>query len=166
MSKWLTHIWDMKCIRNGKVVWEELNKENIVPDEGELAVLEVFYRNKASVYFPDNKFYIGLYNGDISESTTLVDIPNEPNGNGYSRRVVDRDVVGWPVVEKYEGDWRVESKELTMEASGGDIGPINGAFIATTSDNTGVLIGAVATKVERTILPGDKVIFKIRAKHK
>jgi len=60
----------------------------------------------------------------------------------------------------------VVSKEIELTASGGNIGPVNGAFIATTLDNSGSLIGAVAMAVERTVLAGDRILFQIRAKHK
>lgn len=166
MGKFLEQLWDIKHIRNGRVIYEEKDKHNIVPDEGEKAILETFYRGKASIYLPNNKFYIGLYKGSIGELTTLATIPNEPSGNGYSRLEVVRSPVGWPTIEKHEGDWRVVSKELELQASGGNIGPVNGAFIATTSDNTGALIGAVAMAVERTILAGDKILFQVKAKHK
>jgi len=118
------------------------------------------------LYFAGDYFYIGLYKGSVAESTVLSTIPNEPSGNGYSRLSVERSDVGWPIIEKHEGDWRVVSKELELTASGGNIGPVGGAFVCTSSDNSGVLIGAIAMAVERTIKPGDKIVFQIRAKQK
>jgi len=165
MSKWIEQRWDIKHIRNGKVIYEEKNKKNIVPNQGEKAILEVFYRGIDSIV-PNDKFYIGLYNGSIGESTTLATIPSEPSGNGYSRQEVERSTTGWPTIELDEGDWRVVSKEIELTASGGSIGPVNGAFIATTLDNSGSLIGAVAMAVERTVIAGDRILFQIRAKHK
>jgi len=49
---------------------------------------------------------------------------------------------------------------------GGDIGPINGAFLCTSSDNSGVLIGAVAIDPERTILAGDTIYFQLKIRQK
>ena len=69
-------------------------------------------------------------------------------------------------MEKHDGDWRWISKELTLTASEGNIGPISGAFLCTSLDNLGSLIGAIATAVERTVLPGDKIIFTLRVKLK
>jgi len=60
----------------------------------------------------------------------------------------------------------VVSKEVTFTASGGDIGPLNGAFLCTSSDATGALIGAVATGVERTIIAGDQAILDLKFKQK
>jgi len=162
-------IWNIKCVdMNGKLRWEE-EHPNILVDEGEKAILDVFFRDKDSLYFSDldnPKFYVGLYRGTVTESTILATIPNEPTGNGYARLVCERSSVGWPTIEQDEGDYRVISKEFTLTASGGTIGPVNGAFIGTSSDNSGVLIGAVAMSIERTILSGDTIIFQMRVKLK
>ena len=161
----LEQIWTMSQIRNGRVLWTE-TKKNIIPDEGEEAFVDTFYRNNAASYFAADTFYVGFYYGSVGESTILTTIPNEPSGNGYARVAVERSNVGWPTKEFHENDWRVVSKTITITASGGDIGPINGAFLCTSSNNTGALIGAVAMKVSRTIPAGDKVEFTIRAKQK
>lgn len=162
----LIQTWDIQHIRDGKVIYEELGKKNIIVDEGEKAILDVFYRKNDALYFADDYFYIGMYRGSISESTILTTIPNEPSGNGYSRLSVERSDVGWPTIEQHEGDWRVISIELELTASGGNIGPVSGAFVCTSLDNSGVLIGAIAMAVEITIQAGDKIIFRIRAKQK
>ena len=166
MSKFVEQFWDIKHVRDGVVIYQELDKKNIVVDEGEKAILDVFYRKNDALYFAGDYFYIGLYKGSISESTILTTIPGEPSGNGYSRLQVERSSVGWSTIGKHEGDWRVVSKELELTASGGNIGPVGGAFICTSSDNSGVLIGAVAMAIERTIPAGDKIVFQIRAKQK
>lgn len=158
--------WDISIVRDDEVVWEIKDKKNILTDEGERAIGEVFFRNQGSVYFPSTNFFVGLYKGSISESTTLATIPNEPSGNGYSRLELERSAIGFPTVEQDEGDWRWVSRQLTLTASGGTIGPVNGAFLGTTSDDSGSLIGAVAMDYERTILSGDQVIIVIRAKLK
>jgi len=162
-------IWNIKCLdKNKKLLWEEKHP-NILVDQGEKALLDVFFRGKDNLYFSDTvnpKFYIGLYKGTVSESTILATIPNEPSGNGYSRLACERSDVRWPTIEKNEGDYRVVSKELSLTASGGSIGPINGAFIGTSLDNSGSLIGAVAMVIERTVLVGDTIIFQLRTKLK
>ena len=161
-------LWTFRCIYKGKVIYEFVDRKNILVDSGEKAMIDVFFRKKDSVYFPGDYFYIGLYKGTITETTTLATIPNEPSvANGYSRLSVERSSVGFPTIEQDDdGHWKVTSKEVSWTASGGNIGPINGAFLATSSDNTGALIGAVTTPVERTILAGSesKVSLKFRQK--
>ena len=161
---WYECVWSIKHIRNGKIIYQE-QKKNILTDEGEKAIGEVFFRDKGSTFLPD-AFYIGLYRGSISESTVLATVPNEPSGNNYSRQSIERSVVGWPTIEKHEGDWRWISKEVSLTASGGNIGPVSGAFLSTSLGNTGSLIGAVAMKVERTVIAGDSIAFQLRAKLK
>jgi len=157
--------WHIRHIRDGKIIYEEKTK-NILVDEGEKAIVDTFFRNNASSYLSSDVFYIGLHKGTVSESTTLATIPNEPVGNGYSRIECERSNVGWPTLEQNDGDWQVVSKEIGLTAAGGDIGPVNGAFLGTSLDNFGVLIGAVAMKIERTILAGDTIIFQLTVKLK
>lgn len=162
-QKILEQVWMIRHIRNGAVIYEE-KKKNIIVDQGEKAIVDAFYRNRASVYFASAMFYVGLYKGSISEATILATIPNEPVGNGYSRQSIERSGVGWPTIEQDgNGNWRTISKTLEISAVGGDIGPVSGAFLGTSSDNSGVLIGAVSMAVERTILADDKIEFQITA---
>jgi hypothetical protein len=163
---WYEAIWDIKCYdKDGKLKWKE-KRPNILVDEGEKAIVDTFFRAKASLYFAATNFYVGLYKGTISESTVLTTIPGEPSGNGYARIMCERSSTGFPTLEQHEGDWRVVSKTFSLTASGGSIGPINGAFLGTSSNDTGSLIGAVAMGIERTILSGDTVTFQLRIKIK
>ena len=164
--KFFENLWDIKHIRDGKVIWEVKGKRNILCDEGEKAIADTFFRANAATYFSATDFYIGLYNGVIAESSSLATIPNEPSGNGYAREVCERSAVGFPTLENDEGDWRVISKEITITASGGDIGPVNGAFLGTTLANSGSLIGAIAMGAEQTIVEDDSLIFQMRIKLK
>ena len=160
--------WSVRQVRLGNVIWEIEDKKNRLVDEGERAIVDSFYRDKAANYFGMTNFYVGMYNGSIQESTILATLPNEPTSgvNNYAREMVERSDIGFPTLEKHEDDWRVVSKNLTITASGGDIGPVNGAFIGTSSDNTGTLIGVVSYGVERTIIDGDAIILTVKCKMK
>jgi len=159
-------LWTIKHVRAGKIIWEIKDKENILVDQGEKAIVDTFFRSNAATYFGVTDFYIGLYNGTISESTTLATIPSEPSGYGYSRQKCERSSIGFPTLEQDDGNWRVVSKEITLDATGGDIGPVNGAFLGTSLDDTGYLIGAIAMGTERTVVAGDSIIFQMRIKLK
>jgi hypothetical protein len=161
----IEHIWIMRHIHNGEVIFE-MEKKNIIPDEGEKAFVDTFYRDNGAVYFASPMFWVGLYQGNVSESTTLTTIPNEPSGSGYSRQSIERSAVGWPTIEQHEGDWRVVSQTISFTATGGNIGPVSGAFLATSSDDSGVLMGALSFVFERTIPAGDIIEFEIRSKQK
>jgi hypothetical protein len=159
-------IWDFKHFdRNNNLIWSD-SQHNSIVDEGEEVTIEVLLRNRANVYIPTNSFWVGFYRGSIAESTTLLTVPNEPTGNGYSRKEVERSTVGWPTKEKDDGDWRVVSKDISFKAVGGDIGPLSGAFLCTSSDNTGRLFCAVASKLERTIASGETLTMNMKVKCK
>jgi hypothetical protein len=164
--EWYECIWCIRCFdKNGGLVWKE-ERSNILVDEGEKAVVDTFFRKNDSTYFASDNFWTGLCKGSISEETTLVTVPNEPSGYGYSRLQIERSNVGFPTLDQYEGHWRVTTKEVELTAVGGDIGPINGAFLCTSSDNSGVLIGAVAIDPERTILAGETIYFQLKMRQK
>lgn len=150
--------WDFDHIRGGEVIYQIRDRKNILCDEGEKAMLDTFFRKNSSLYFAADYFYIGLYKGTIVETSVISTIPNEPAvANGYARIAVARTPVGFPTMEQDDnGNWRIASLVVTFTASGGDIGPINGAFLCTSSDATGALIGAVAIGVDRTIKSGDQ----------
>lgn len=164
--RWYECLWNIKLIRDGKIIWEIKDKKNILVDQGEKAIVDTFFRANAATYFGVTDFYIGLYNGVISETTILATIPSEPSSNGYVRQKLERSVVGFPILEQDEGDWRVVSKEIALTASGGNIGPVNGAFLSTSLNNTGSLIGAIAMGTEQTIVENDSIIFQMRIKLK
>ena len=160
-------LWTVNHIRNGKVIWEIIDKKNMLVDAGEKAIIDTFFRANAALYFGATNFWVGVYNGSIGETTVLATIPNEPAIlYGYARQVVERSSVGWPTIEKDDGDWRVVSKTLSLTASGGNIGPVNGAFFGTSNDNNGTLIGNLQFGVERTIIPGDSFTMALKAKLK
>lgn len=162
--KFFENLWDIQHIRDGKVIWEVKGKPNILCDEGEKALADTFFRSNAATYFGVTNFYVGLYNGVVAETSILATIPNEPSGNGYARQVCERSEVGFPTLESDEGDWRVISKEITITASGGAIGPVNGAFLGTSLNDAGSLIGAIAMGAEQTIIENDSLIFQMRIK--
>ncbi len=163
------HSWWNNCVEmtwkdpNGKVLFTEMRK-NILVDSGEKAMVDTFLRGQEATYFPVTDFYMGLYSGSISESTILTTVPGEPSSNGYVRQIVERTTAGWPTLEQDEGDWRAVSKEVTFTSTGGDIGPISGAFLATSLNDLGTLICSVSSSVERTILSGASLSLNMRIK--
>jgi hypothetical protein len=155
--KFYKSFWNIKHIRDGKEIWS-IRKQNSLVDEGEEAILEAFFRLNAS-YTP-TEFYVRLCDDTIEETDTLSIVQNEPSGFNYTPQLVEASAVGFPVKDMFEGDYRLTSKELTFTASGGDIGPVNTVFLATTDDNTGKLIAFLDLPLTRTILNGDSMIVQ------
>lgn len=153
-------LWDFTHKRAGKVIYEAQDIPNALVDEGEESVLDTYFRAQSA----PAQFYVGLGFGAVSETDGLADLPGEPVGNGYARQLVARDVTGWPTLALSDGDFRVDSKQVTFAASGGSIGPVNYAFLATTLNNTGKLIAFITLPIERTILDGDEGLIVVKVK--
>lgn len=151
--EWEGRWWFRHRNRAGYVKWEKFGLENAVVNEGEENVLKAYFTAESV----PTEFYLGLANDSILETDGLGDIQGEPSGNGYSRALIERSTVGFPTIELHEGDYRITSKTVTFTASGGDLGPVNVAFLSTTSDNTGKLIAFAGLTLERTILDGDSL---------
>lgn len=147
--------------KDGNVLWEE-ELQNFLADEGEKQLLETYFRDENN----PTQFFMRLCNDSLQETDTLADIQNEPVGNGYSPQTIERSSVGFPDLSLDAGDYVITSKTVTFTAVGGSIGPINTAYLATTSDNAGKLIGVVSLSVTRTIISGDglEVYFKVKLK--
>lgn len=158
---WFDNIWSFKHFRKGKLLWEHAGRNDLV-DQGEEAILEVFFRGVSS-YIP-SEFYLRLCNDTLAETDALTNVLNEPSGNGYSAQLLERSTVGFPTKEQVLGDYRLVSKEITFTASGGQIGPITTAYLATTQDNSGSLIAFKALPISRTILDGDSMIVQLAIK--
>lgn len=154
--------WKIKCIdKNGNAIWEE-SGYNDLADEGEALMLDSFFRNLNN----PSQFYCRLCNDTLEETDTLGSILNEPSGSGYIAKLIERSNVGFPVLELHEGDYRIISKEVVFSAVGGNIGPVNTAYLATTADNTGKLVAYKELSRERLILDGDSMVVQITIKLK
>jgi len=156
--KFYEGVWQFKHYRKGNLLWESGPVHNDLVDSGEETMLKAFFRGSSV----PSAFYVRLAKDTIVETDTLIDIAGEHSGDGYSAQLVERSSVGFPQLELISGDWRISSKEVEYEASGGDIGPVNVAFLATSSDNSGDLLAFVNLPLERTILDGDKAYVSFR----
>lgn len=161
---WYDSEWTIQCIDNktGKVLWEE-KKHNDLVDEGERSLLMTYFRAEEVPL----QFYVRLANDAISLTDGLSNVENEPTSvHGYVPQLIERSAAGFPTVEQVEGDWRVTSKQVSFTASGGDIGPVNVAYLATTLDNSGKLIAVLPFNESHVIGDGTSglVVIRIRLK--
>jgi hypothetical protein len=145
MGNW-NGVFELICKQDGQEVWREKIHNNLA-NEGESMVLDSFFRNNNN----PTTFYLGLCASTLTDTATLTSLTDEPVGNGYARQEVARSIVGWPTLVLDTGDYKVTSKECTITASGGTIGPVNTIFVCTSSDNTGKLISYAQLSTTRTI---------------
>lgn len=159
--------WEVKFKDSQGRLKYSFKGNNTAADEGKKAVVDSFLINDSSIYFPETTFFVGLYYGAFSRTVTLLTVPGEPSGNGYSRQALEHSNVGWPTIEQDDlGNWRRISKEITFTASGGDIGPLSGAFLCTSSTSTGIMVCNYAFPTTRTVLTGESISFNIKVKIK
>jgi hypothetical protein len=154
-------LWTIEHLdANGNVIWRQTQVPNALADEGENNILDVYYRGQNA----PTTFYCRLYNDTPLETDSLADLTGEPVGNGYAAQEIERSTVGWPTLALDAGDWQLTSKEVTFTASGGSWGPVTHAVLATSSDNSGLLIAFVALSTSRTLQDGETLKVTIQPK--
>ena len=136
--------------KNGKII-DQWTQENALADEGEQDILDRTFRGAAA----PASFYLRLYNDTPVETDTLALLTGEPSGNGYAAQALALNTTDWPTLALDAGDYQVTSKTVTFTASGGSIGPVTYAVLATSSDNTGKLYAYVALSQSRTLADGE-----------
>ena len=144
---------------DGSILWEE-RAANAFADEGEQLILDVFLRGATA----PTQFYLRLYNDTPVETDGLASLTGEPSGNGYSPSLIERSATGWPTLALDSGDYQATSSAETFTASGGSIGPVTYAVIATNSDNTGKLIAYAALSQSRTLADGESLTVTYKLK--
>jgi hypothetical protein len=153
--------WNVQHIRNGNVIWEENYKHNSLANEGASMILKLVYQNQSSLIDAPANFYVRLCNYSPVVTDTLATIQSEPSGNGYVAQTVPASTAGFPVTDVApDGNPRLTSAVITFTADGGDIGPVTTAYLATTIDNTGLLVAFLPLSMQRTILDGDSMTYQ------
>lgn len=146
---WYDCNWTAKHLRNGKVIWEQ-TKHNDLTAAGQRNILNSYL---CSIEQPTT-FFVRLCRNFVGKTDTLASLVGEPSGNGYAPKEIERSIVGFPSIELVGADYRRVSKTVTFTAVGGDIGPVNYMILATSSDNTGILVAGLSLENERLILDG------------
>jgi hypothetical protein len=157
-SNWhgLMKVLEIKHVRNGEVLWEAKNLNNLMHLVGDQYFLDVLF---AGEDLPDT-YYLGLDGRtSLSADDTIEDLVNEPSSNGYTRQPVSSSS-GWRV-EQVSNVWRAIGNIITFSASGGSWGPVGNLFLTTEADSTGVLIASVALDQQTTVSSGDSVSMRL-----
>jgi len=117
-------------------------------DQGENDVLQVYLTQAVA---PHSTLYIGLYTNatEPDETATLADIV-EPTGTSYARQAIANT------------DWTVSGSTATATAktfspTGEDWGDVTGYLIATSADNTGILLAVEHFDVAKPLTDGDQL---------
>ena len=127
-------------------------------DEGEQLFLDVTLRNNGA----PAGFYLGLANvsggvANMAETLTLGTLTGEATGGGYARKAIARSTSGWGAPALDAGDYQTSAVQQTWTASGSVLGPVNVAFLTTSSDNSGKLVAACDLSGPRTLQINDSL---------
>ena len=160
--KWIGLMDFRHLDKDGNVIWEDLNRENFLADEGEYNILNLFLIGGTA----PSTFHIRLYNDTPVETDAMVDLIGEPSGNGYPAGgiEVEHSATGWPTLALDSGDYQATSKTVTFTASGGSIGPVTYAVLAATISAAEKHIASVALSQSRTLAAGEslQVTYKVK----
>lgn len=155
-------IWEFEIRdKQGKIL-EKFKMQNALVDQGERSLLDTYFRSQNA----PSQFFVRLCNDTMDETDTLITMQGEPVGNGYVPQILPRSSSGFPTLELEEGDYMIVSRDLEFTAEGGDITQVNTAFLATTFDNSGLLIAFVNLNTPKTINDGNSLIVRFKIKMK
>lgn len=161
MKNWhgLMKIVEIQHVRKGQVIWEQKNFLNTFHSGGELFVLSCAFDNDGSL--PPDNYYLGLDNRDaLSEDDVLSDLVGEPTGNGYLRAAVNSN--NYFTIDVINNVYNASSPIVTFSATGAGYGPVSKLFLATTLDNSGILLASAALSESVTFEPSDSLNMRMR----
>jgi len=169
----LEHFWNIKHIRDNKVIYEDNQVANTISNQGISAILNSFYRGNAT----PSIFWVRLCNYTPQVTDTLISLASyePPVTNGYAPYKITADATtsGFPTSTSSGGSTlTITSAMATFTADGGNIGPVTTAYVATTGyigtppsitlDNTGILVSYLPLALTRTILNGDSMTYEFQ----
>ena len=154
----LIKILEVQHIRDGKVIWESKNIYNTLHNSGEMYLLMCAFDNSGA--YPPANYYFGLDNRlGISVIDTIGSLSGEPSGNGYLRAGVASS--GQFTVSALGDLYRATSQIVTFSATGTGWGPVRNLFLATTNDNSGILLASAPLSNPITLTNGDAVNMRM-----
>lgn len=151
----------IKHIRDGKVLWEDKNLDNVLHKRGEEYMLRALFTggNNPNALIPDDYFF-GLDNRTVpAADDDFVNIIGEPASFGYVRQTVSS--LGEFVVSENDGLIRALTSIITFRAVGGTWGPVQNLFITDRADSNGFLIASVPADAAFTVVDGDSVTMRM-----
>jgi hypothetical protein len=154
----LIKVLEIEHVRNGKVIWQDRNLYNTLHTLGEQFLLSCCFVNPGNVV-PAN-YFLGLDNRTVLDvNDAMTDLIDEPSGNGYLRQSISSST-GF-TLQLNNGIYEALTQIVSFTAHGGSWGPVQSMFLATTSDNTGVLVASVPLSQPATLQDGDAVNMRM-----
>jgi len=164
------HASYIRHIRNGKIIWEQRNVNNILHDQGEIALLSAYFATAMTDYgAPPANLYLGLdarYGGaGLAEADTLASLSGEPSGSGYARQPLSTGGTGLSGQDFYINQpaayYRADGATVTFTTAGG-WSAVTDMFLCTViSGAVGTLISSLALDATRTLVGTDSLTASI-----
>jgi hypothetical protein len=143
---------------DGSVAWEESWQLNAVADEGEKAILDVFYREQANV-----AKYLALLTAAPSETTTMATMTELGAGVGYSRQQIAAGDWSAPALDA--GDMQTQAAEKTFGPATGAWAITHVAIVTVASGTGGLFLQFLALSANPTnIASGQSFKYTYRTK--
>lgn len=168
MSNWhgIMKVEHIQHLRNGEVIWENKNLNNILHSDGEEFILRAaFTGGSVSSVIPDS-YYLGLDNRSVYDvDDTITSLIGEPTGNGYARQTLSSS--GDLTVSQESGHFRATSKIVAFRAEGGSWGPVSNLFLTDLESDEGYLISTVSLSGDPdepifiTVADGDQITLRL-----
>lgn len=159
MKKLMTVLEIKHFDAQGKLLWEQKNIPNLIHHAAEQYFLSILFSStEASV--PLN-YYCGLDNRVSPDaSDTLANLSQEPTQFAYARQAVSS-TTGFTIGLNTDDIYQATSNVLTFNASGGSWGPVKNVFLATTVNNSGVLLSTAALDGSRFLNDGESTTLRL-----
>lgn len=159
MKKLMTVLEIKHFDAQGKLLWEKKHIPNVIHHAAEQYFLSVLFNTTAATV-PIN-YYCGLDNRTSPDaSDTLANLSQEPTQFGYTRQAVSSST-GFTVGLNTDSIYQATSNVLTFVASGGSWGPVKNVFLATTVNNSGVLLSTAALDGSRFLNDGESTTLRL-----
>ena len=123
----------------------------LLHEEGALYMLQTAFSEEDTV--PAN-FYLGLCADTLVIGDGLADILNEPSTGSYARIAVASSDVGFVTATVTGTGAKFTVPEVEFTPSGASWADIDTVFLATTVDNTGLLIASWSREAAATVADG------------
>jgi len=131
---------------------------NLIVQEGAISFLKMMFRADVADVAAGGNFFFGLAGETgVAANSQLNDITDELTVvNGYARKPISRDAIGWPTVDLVNGQGRAKSAIANFTAAGGDFSaPFSRVFLCNVVSGSIGLLYAFSAQISPAITATD-----------
>lgn len=145
---------------NGNILWEGHDFYNVLHQAGEEFLLQAaFTGGRVSTVIPDN-YYLGLDNRlTVSTTDVMSSLTGEPVSSGYVRQSVSSN--GQFTLSLESSHYIATSPIVAFSSTTAAWGPVANLFLATTLNNSGILISTVVLPSPVSLNIGEAITMRV-----